>query len=71
MPIIASDTFLLSTGTLSCTSAIPAELKYFPVNRFYEFLIPVVIIAGIIGLAIARPADKNKTGKYLSEYNGR
>ena len=37
------------------------SLRYFPVNRFYEFLIPVVIIAGIIGLAIARPADKNKT----------
>ncbi|AGO61095.1 MULTISPECIES: MFS transporter [Ferroplasma] len=37
------------------------SLKYFPVSRFYEFLIPVVFIAGIIGLAIARPADKNKT----------
>jgi MFS family permease len=41
---------------------LPAySLKYFPVGRFYEFLIPVVFIAGIIGLAIARPADKNKT----------
>jgi MFS family permease len=37
------------------------SLKYFPVDRFYEFLIPVVFIAGIIGLAVARPADKNKT----------
>ena len=36
-------------------------LKYFPVSKFYEFLIPVVFIAGIVGLAIARPADKNKT----------
>jgi MFS family permease len=36
-------------------------LKYFPVGKFYEFLIPVVFIAGIVGLAIARPADKNKT----------
>ncbi len=37
------------------------SLKYFPVNRFYEFLIPVVFIAGIVGIAVARPADKNKT----------
>ncbi len=37
------------------------SLKYFSVSHFYEFLIPVVVIAGIIGLAIARPADKNKT----------
>ncbi len=37
------------------------SLKYFPVNKFYEFLIPIVVVAGIIGLAIARPADKNKT----------
>jgi len=37
------------------------SLKYFPVSRFYEYLVPVVFIAGIIGLAIARPADKNKT----------
>ncbi len=37
------------------------SLKYFGVDRFYEFLIPVVFIAGLIGLAVARPADKNKT----------
>ncbi len=37
------------------------SLKYFNVSHFYEFLIPVVIIAGVVGLAIARPADKNKT----------
>ncbi|WP_337860303.1 MFS transporter [Ferroplasma sp.] len=37
------------------------SLKYFPVSRFYEFLLPVVFVAGIVGLSIARPADKNKT----------
>ncbi|MEM0140049.1 MAG: MFS transporter [Ferroplasma sp.] len=37
------------------------SLKYFKVSDFYEFLIPIVFIAGIVGLAIARPADKNKT----------
>ena len=37
------------------------SLKYFPVDRFYEFLIPTVVVSGIVGLAIARPADKNKT----------
>ncbi|MEM0133430.1 MFS transporter [Acidiplasma sp.] len=37
------------------------SLKYVPVSGFYKFLIPAVIIAGIIGLLIARPADKNKT----------
>ncbi len=37
------------------------SIRYVPVSEFYTFLIPAVIIAGVIGLAIARPADKNKT----------
>ncbi len=37
------------------------SIRYVPVSGFYTFLIPAVIIAGAIGIAIARPADKNKT----------
>ncbi|AAT43886.1 MFS transporter [Picrophilus oshimae] len=38
--------------------------RYYKVSNFYEFLIPVVVVAGIIGVGLAEPADRDKTVRF-------
>ncbi len=38
--------------------------RYYRVSNFYEFLIPVVVIAGLIGVGLAEPADRDKTVRF-------